>query len=160
VRMPVISGDAEIVCSVRYAQNMRKPELQLRLLQGGCLVFLVVWIFLLHFGVLGSLAPAGRKLKLVQLLMIVGAICSAIVGFTFQRKLNRIATKPQRAGSKSTPFTRWKAGHVMRLGSATSVGVWGMVLCYFQAPLWVVDTVLAIALILLLAWKPDTNPES
>jgi hypothetical protein len=90
--------------------------------------------------------------------MIVGAIWSAIVGFTFQRKLNRTATKPQRVGAKSTPFTRWKTGHVMRLASATSVGTWGLALYYFQGPLWVVDTVLGLALILLLAWKPDTNP--
>ena len=139
---------------------MAKAELQLRLVQGGCLLFLVVCIFLLHFGVLGGLETAGRELKLVQFLMIVGAIWSAVVGFTFQRKLNRTATKPQRSGSKSTPFTRWKAGHVMRLGSATSVGTWGLALYYFQAPLWAVDTILALALILLLAWKPNTNPDS
>jgi hypothetical protein len=43
---------------------MEKPEFQLRLLQGGCLLFLVAWILLLHFGALGSLEPAGRELKL------------------------------------------------------------------------------------------------
>jgi hypothetical protein len=96
----------------------------------------------------------------MQLWMLVGAIWSAVVGFTFQRKLNRTATRPQRAGPKSTPFTRWKAGHVMRIASATSVGTWGLVLYYFQGPLWVVDTVLAAALILLLAWKPDTSPDN
>ena len=31
----------------------------------------------------------------------------------------------------------------MRLGSATSVGMWGLILYYFLGPLWVVDTVLA-----------------
>jgi hypothetical protein len=139
---------------------MAKPEVQLRLVQGGCLLLLIVYILLLHFGVLGSLEPAGRELKLVQFLMIVGAIWSAVVGFTFQRKLNRTVTKPQRAGSKSTPFTRWKVGHLMRLLSATSVGTWGLALYYFQAPLRVVDAVLALALALLLAWKPDNNPGS
>jgi hypothetical protein len=139
---------------------MGKPELQLRLLQGGCLLFLVIWIFLLHFGALGSLEPAGRELKLTQLLMLVGAIWSAVVGFTFQRKLTRIETRSRRSGTKSTPFTRWKAGHVMRLATATSVGTWGMALYYFHGPLWVVDTVLVVALILLAAWKPGTNPNA
>jgi len=139
---------------------MGKPEFQLRLLQGGCLLFLVVCTLLLHFGALGSLEPAGRELKLRQLSMIVGAIWSAVVGFTFQRKVNRTATRPRRAESKSTPFTRWKAGHVMRIASATSVGTWGLALYYFHGPLWVVDTVLAAALILLVAWKPDTSPNN
>jgi hypothetical protein len=102
-------------------RDMGKPEFELRLLQGGCLFFLVVWILLLHFGALGSLEPAGRELKFTQLLMLVGALWSAVVGFTFQRKLTRIATRSRRSGTTSTPFTRWKAGHVMRLATATSV---------------------------------------
>lgn len=139
---------------------MGKPERQLRLLQGGCLLFLVICILLLHFGALGSLEPAGRELKFRQLLMLVGAIWSAVVGFTFQRKVTRTATRPRRAGSKSTPFTRWTAGHVMRLVSATSVGNWGLALYYFHGPLWVIDTVLGAALILLVAWRPDTSPNN
>ena len=38
----------------RYTQEMEKPELQLRLLQGGCLLFLVICILsciLEHLGV-------------------------------------------------------------------------------------------------------------
>ena len=139
---------------------MDKPEFQLRLLQGGCLLFLVAWILLLHFGALGSREAAGRELKLTQLLMLVGAIWSAVVGFTFQRKLTRIATLSRRSGNKSTPFTRWKAGHIVRLATATSVGTWGMALYYFRGPLWVVDTVSAIALILLAAWKPGSSPNA
>src|SRR6266700_256685 len=122
---------------------MGKPERQLRLVQGGCILFLVVCIFLLHFGVFGSLEPAGREMNFMQFLVIVGAIWSAVVGFTFQRRMTRSASRPQRPTAKSTPFTRWRAGHVMRLGSATSVGMWGLVLYYCCGPLWVVDAALA-----------------
>jgi hypothetical protein len=138
---------------------MDKPALELRLVQGGCILFIALCVLLLHFGLLGSPEPAGREIHLVHFLMIVGAIWSAIVGFTFQSKLSRPAKRLQRAGSKSTPFTRWKAGHVMRLASATSVGTWGLALYYFHGPLWVVDTALAVALILLIAWKPDPAPD-
>ena len=138
---------------------MAKPNLQLRLVQGGCILFIVLYILLLHLGVLGSLEPAGREIKLVQFLIIVGAVWSAVVGFTFQRKLSRIS-KPRRDGSKSTPFTRWKAAHFMRLVSATSVGTWGLALYYFHGPLRLVDTVLASALVLLIAWKPGLGPEN
>ena len=48
----------------------------------------------------------------------------------------------------------------MRFGSATSVGTWGLILYYFLGPLWVVDTVLAVALALLIAWKPGPRPEN
>ena len=47
----------------------------------------------------------------------------------------------------------------MRFASATSVGTWGLALYYFHGPLWVVDTALAVALILLIAWKPDPAPD-
>jgi len=69
---------------------MAKPDLQLRLFQGGCMLFIVLCILLLHLGVLGSLEPAGREIRLVQLLIIVGAAWSAVVGFTFQRKLSEL----------------------------------------------------------------------
>jgi hypothetical protein len=48
----------------------------------------------------------------------------------------------------------------MRLASATSVGTSGLALYYFLGPLWLVDTVLAVALVLLIAWKPGLNPEN
>jgi len=139
---------------------MGKPERQLRLFQGGSILFLVVCIFLLYFGVLGSLEPDGRRMNFIQFLVIVGAIWSAVVGFTFQRRVTRAATRPQRPSARSTPFTRWKAGHVMRLGSATSVGMWGLVLYYFHGPLWLVDTILVVGLILLVTWRPGASPDT
>ena|SRR5580693_3178024 len=114
---------------------MGKPERQLRLFQGGSILFLVVCIFLLYFGVLGSLEPDGRRMNFIQFLVIVGAIWSAVVGFTFQRRMTRSTTRLQRPTAKSTPFTRWRAGHVMRLGSATSVGMCGGLSSITTAPL-------------------------
>ena len=43
----------------------------------------------------------------------------------------------------------------MRLGSANSVGMWGLALYYFSGPLWLVDTILAVGLILLVTWRPE-----
>jgi len=143
-------------CASLGSRNMGRPELQLRLLQGGCILFLVACTLLLHFGVLGSLEPAGREIKLTQLLIIVGAIWSAAVGFTFQRRVTRAATRPS---TRSTPFTRWKVGHLVRFLSATSVGNCGLALYYFHGPLWVVDTILAAGLILLVSWRPGASPD-
>jgi len=137
---------------------MEKPEQQLRLIQGGCTLFVVLCILLLHLGVLGSPEPSGREIKLVQLLMIVGAIWSAVVGFTFQRRVNRAATRPRRPSTTSTPLSRWMVGHIMRLATGTSVGMWGLTLYYFHGPLWLVNAVLAAGLALLLIWKPGARP--
>jgi hypothetical protein len=139
---------------------MSKPERQLRLVQAGYILFLVLCISMLHLGVLGNLESAGRTMNVSQYLAVVGAIWSAVVGFTFQRKMARTVTRPQRPGTKSTPFTRWRAGHIIRFASATSVGIWGLVLYYFRGPLWVVDALLAVGLILLVTWRPGASPDS
>lgn len=138
---------------------MDRPERQLRLVQGGCILFIVLCILLLHFGALGSLGPAAREIKLVQFLMIVGAIWSAIVGFTVQRKVNRAATQPRRASAKSTSLSRWMVGHLMRLACGTSVGMWGLALYYFCGPLRLVNALLGAGLALLLIWKPGASPD-
>jgi hypothetical protein len=48
----------------------------------------------------------------------------------------------------------------MRLGSANSVGMWGLALYYFPGPLWLVDTILAVGLILLVTWRPGGSPDT
>jgi hypothetical protein len=152
-------SDAASLGRSRYTQEMERPERRLRLVQASCILFIVLCLLLLHFGALGSLEPAGREIKLVQFLMIVGAIWSAIVGFTFQRKVNRTATRPRRPSAKSTPLSRWMVGHFMRLASGTSVGMWGLALYYFRASLWLVNTTLGAGLALLLIWKPGASPD-
>jgi hypothetical protein len=147
------------LCRSRYTQAMKRPELQLRFLQGACILFTVFCILLLHFGALGSLESAGREIKLVQFLMILGSIWSATVGFTFQRKMNRTATQPRRPSAKSIPHSRRMAGHIMRLTSGFSVAVWGLALYYFCGPLWLVDAILGAGLALLLIWKPGASPD-
>jgi hypothetical protein len=148
---------AASLCRSRYTQAMKRPELQLRFLQSACILFLVFCNWLLHFGALGSLESVGREIKLLQFLMIVGAIWSAIVGFTFQQEMNRTATQPRKA--KSAPLSRWMAGHIVRLTSGFSVGVWGLALYYFCGPLWLVDAILGAGLALLLIWKPGASSD-
>jgi len=91
-----------------------RPELQLRLVQGGMVLFVVVCIFVQHLETVQT-----HAITAVQWVVVVAAIWSAISGFTLQRKINH----PRKPPITSTPLARWKAGHLYRLSSATAVGL-------------------------------------
>jgi hypothetical protein len=95
------------------------------------------------------------KLTLVHWLLIVGAVWSGISGFTLQR---RIVNGPKRR-STSTPITRWRAGHIARLSTATAVGLYGFCLGVFAGPPLVVNALFALGVLLLLVWTPGTVPD-
>jgi hypothetical protein len=134
---------------------MTKAERQLRFVQLACILFLVICIVLVYFGVLRNREPS-PTISLMQGIVVLLALWSAISGFTLQRRL--LSVRAQRASTKSTPFTRWRAGHIFRLWSAMAVGVWGLVLNGIRGPLWIVGVLLAVGLILLLIWRPGAIP--
>src|SRR6266852_2970338 len=103
---------------------MSKPERQLRLVQVGCILLVAFCIFVRH---IGSHESHGA-ISLGQWLVIVAAIWSAVGGFTLQRRITSAPTRSQRRSGRSTPFTRWRAGNIVRLWSATAVGLWALVL--------------------------------
>jgi hypothetical protein len=93
----------------------------------------------------------------VHWLITVAAIYCAVSGFTVQRK---IVTGPARTQLKrgSTPLSRWRAGHLIRLATAAAVSLWGAVLSIYGGPSWLVYSLLALGLLLLVVWSPGTNP--
>ena len=124
---------------------------RLRILQIAC-VFLLLECF--RLGRLGRYEWQGT-LTFAHWLLIVGGILSGISGFTIQRK---ILNGARRASKTSTPFTRWRAGHIARLWTATAVGLYGFCLQVFDGPPWLVNVLLAAGLLLLLVWTPGTAP--
>lgn len=72
-----------------------------------------------------------------------------------QRKL---ASTRQRTTAKSTPFTRWRAGNIIRLWTAASVGIWALVLAEFGASRILANVFFAVALLLLVLWTPGIVP--
>lgn len=73
-----------------------------------------------------------------------------------QRKFERPKANPP----QSTSLTRWRAGHMVRLFSATAVGMWALLLSIFNAPLWTADLLFALGILLLLIWRPDAAPRA
>lgn len=96
------------------------------------------------------------SITLVHWLLIVGGVWSGILGFTIQR---RIVNKVKQPSSTSTPFTRWRAGHISRLWTATAVGLYGFCLSMFAGPLLAVNSLFALGVLLLLLWMPGRVPD-
>jgi len=95
-------------------------------------------------------------ITLAHWFFIVGAGWSGIAGFTLQR---RIVNRRGRASSRSTPFTRWRVGHIVRLVMAYSVGLYGFCLSTFAGPPMLVNALFALGLLLLLVWMPGVVPD-
>jgi hypothetical protein len=127
---------------------------RLRIVQvGGILMVLgCIWVSRLgHREWQGSLA-------LRHWIVIAAAIWTAISGFRLQRRIvNRPAVPPR--PSKSTPLTRWRAGHIVRLWTAMSIGLWAFLLSMFAGPPLAVNAFFALALLLLLVWRPGAIPD-
>jgi len=133
---------------------MSSPERQLRLVQCSLIVFIVVCFFVKRIGRLET----HDALSPVQWLIIVAAIWSAISGFTVQRRINRIGSRSQTQPRRSTPVSRWRTGHLVRLWTATAMGLWGLLLHYTGGPEWLVNVFLGLAVLLLLIWRPGATP--
>jgi len=103
---------------------MSTPERQLRLVQVACLLFVAVCIFVRHL----VKRETQSAITPTQWLVIVAAIWAAVSGFTGQRRIVSARTRSQRASRRSRPFSRLRAGHLMRLWTATTVALWALVL--------------------------------
>ena len=129
------------------------PERKLRFLQVVDTLFLAGCFLVKRVGTVethGTVATDGW--------VVVMAIWSAISGFTLQRRINRTSAEPRNRPRKSTPLGRWRAGHIWRLSSATSVGLWALVLHYFGGSEWLVNALFGLAFLLLLVWRPGDAP--
>src|SRR5580698_9121344 len=118
---------------------------RLRFLQIACILMLLLCFVA---SCLGRREWRG-KLTPVHYGVIVGAIWSAVSGFTLSR---RIANKPTESGMTSpdsTPFNRWRAGHIWRIWSATMVGGWALCLSELAGPPWLVNVFFALGLMVL-----------
>jgi hypothetical protein len=80
-------------------------------------------------------------------------------GFSLQRQIVGHPGKSRRRSTRSTPLSRWRAGNLVRLASANSVALWGLVLRETGGPASIAYTMFAIGGLLLLIWKPSTSPQ-
>jgi len=133
---------------------MKTPERQLRVAQIGCILVLLASIRL-------AIKVQGKTQgsKVVQWVLIVLALVCAVQGFAVQQRIVNPKRMPKR-GARSTPFSRWRAGNVVRLMFATAVGLYGLCLSEFGGAVWQTSSIFALAMVLLLIWSPGASPAS
>jgi hypothetical protein len=124
---------------------------RLRLFQLGCIALFLACMGFTNWRQNPAEVPMGIR----HWMVIVGAVWSAVAGFTVQRRI----VHGRRLSSKSTPFTRWRAGHIIRVWTASSLGLWAVLLSDWGGPHLVVNALFAIGLVLLLFWSPGAVPD-
>ena len=131
------------------------PERQLRILQIACIVVLLTAITV-------SLMVQGTThgSALIQGIVSVLALSSAVQGFTAQRQIVKGPSPSQPRSRLSTPFSRWRAGNLVRLASATAVGLWALILSENGGPALLVNALFVVGMLLLLIWRPGASPDS
>jgi hypothetical protein len=131
-----------------------KPTRHLRVVQVACVLLTLGCVAVSRFG-----AHEGQgTLTAIDWFVVAAAIWSAISGFTLQRRIVNKPALSRRSSPALTPFTRWRAGNLARLCSATAVSVWALFLREEAGPPWLVDVLFAAGLLLLLVWKPGVAP--
>jgi hypothetical protein len=130
---------------------MSKAIAQLRKIQVACIATVVACGALAYFGT-NRTRHAGFA---AEVCISIAAVWAAAAGFTVQRKL---ASTRRPTTAKSTPFTRWRAGNIIRLWTAASVGMWALVLAEFGASPALANVFFAAALLLLVFWTPGIVP--
>ena len=94
-------------------------------------------------------------LTLTQCFVIAMGAWAIASGFIIER---RILSKPYKSG-RSTLLGRWRAGNLVRVMSATSVALWGLILRENGGPAWLAYLYAGIGALLLLIWRPTSSPQ-
>lgn len=96
----------------------------------------------------------------IQWVIVLAAVYCAVSGFTMQRKITKGPSRPRPTKIASTPFSRWRAGHLMRLASGCSVAMWGALIPIYKGPSWPAYALCGLGILLLLVWTPGTPPQN
>lgn len=132
---------------------MLTTERHFRVVQIFC--FLVV---LACFQVALKVDRTSRRITPIQWVLIGLAVWAIVSGFVLEHQIMRYPNKARRPSTRSTPFSRWRAGNLVRVASATSVACWALVLRENGGPALVAYILFAVAGSLLLMWRPSAIP--
>lgn len=135
------------------ASLMIVPERKFRFLQLFC-VFAVVTCIRIRLKVQGSTDGS----VFVQWMVFALALSCTVQGFLVQRRITEPSPSIRRS-ARSTPFTRWRAGNLVRLGFPTAVGCWALILSEHGGQAWQVVSLFALSLLLLI-WSPGRSPNA
>jgi hypothetical protein len=132
---------------------MLKTERQFRIAQLFCIV-----VVLACFQVSLKVDKTSPEITPIQWILVAMGVWAIFSGFLLERQIVSYPKMARRPSAQSTPFSRWRAGNLIRIASATSVALWGLILRENGGPKAIAYTFFAIAILLLLAWRPSVRP--
>lgn len=133
---------------------MLTTERQFRAIQIFCIVIVFTCI-----RVAMEVSCTSGEITRFQWVVIAFGLWAIPSGFLLQRQIVGHSDKRRRRSTRSTPLSRWRAGNLVRLATANSVALWGLVLREIGGPARLAYMFFAVGGLLLLIWKPGTSPE-
>ena len=128
-------------------------ERHFRVVQVFCIL-----VVLACFQVAVKVDTTSTKLTPIQWVVIAMGVWAILSGFILERKIVGYPKRVSHPSARSTPFSRWRASNLIRVASATSVGLWGLILRANGGPASIAYTLIAIGGALLLVWRPSPRP--
>jgi hypothetical protein len=116
-----------------------------------------IFVVLCSFQVALRVDKTSPEVTPLQWVWIGMGVWATVSGFILERQIVRYP-KRSRPSTRSTPFSRWRAGNLIRVASATSVACWGLILRESGGPALIANILFAVAGLLLLIWKPSASP--
>ncbi|MGA8430838.1 MAG: hypothetical protein WB729_13525 [Candidatus Sulfotelmatobacter sp.] len=132
---------------------MLTAERHFRLVQIFCIL-----VVLACFQVALKVDKISPEMTPIQWVVIVMGVWAIMSGFILERKIVSYPKRASRPSIRSTPLSRWRAGNLVRVASATSVALWGLILRSNGGSASVAYTLIAIGGLLLLTWRPSALP--
>lgn len=128
---------------------------QLRMVQIACtFLALSASVLVANFGK----SQNQRGVTTIHWLIILAAIYSAVSAFTLQKTLTKGPARSEQSKTQSSQYSRWRAGHIVRLFFPASVATWGAVLAVAGGPLWLAYSFCGLGVLLLVIWSPGAAP--
>lgn len=126
-----------------------------RILQLVCIVLVALILVLMRY--LGT-DRRHSGITAMDVVILLLALYATVSSFTLQRWLKRPRVRAVQSTRRSTPHSRWGAGHLARLYLSTGVAVWAVLLKSTGGPAWMAYALCGMAIALLLLWGPGPTP--
>jgi hypothetical protein len=132
---------------------MLTTERHFRVVQVFCIL-----VVLTCFRVALMVDKTSPEITAIQWILIGMGVWAILSGFILERQIVRHPNKAPRRSTRSTPFSRWRAGNLVRVASAASVACWGLILRENGGRSWIANIFFVVAGLLLLIWRPRARP--
>jgi hypothetical protein len=119
---------------------------------------LCVLVVLACFQVALKVDKTSTEITPIHWIVIGMGVWAIMSGFIVERKIVSYPKTASHPSTRSAPFSRWRASNLVRVASATSVALWGLILRTNGGPASIAYTLIAIGGLLLLAWRPSGRP--